>query len=59
MDEAQYKGKPVEWCAARIVSAIEKNKQEIYIGGREVMAVYLKRFFPRLFSTVIRKVAVR
>ena len=59
MDEAQYKGKPVDWCAARIVSAIEKNKQEIYIGGQEVMAVYLKRFFPRLFSAVIRKVAVR
>lgn len=59
MDEAQYKGKPVDWCARRIVSAIEKNRQEIYIGGREVMAVYIKRFFPRLFSRVIRNVAVR
>lgn len=59
MDEAQYKGKPVDWCARKIVSAIEKNREEIYIGGREVMAVYLKRFFPRLFSRVIRSVAVR
>ena len=59
MDEGQYKGKPVDWCARRIVSAIEKNKQELYIGGREVMAVYLKRFFPRLFSRVIRSVAAR
>ena len=59
MDEAQYKGKPAEWCARKIVTAIEKNKEEVYIGGREVLAVYLKRFFPRLFSKVIRNVAVR
>lgn len=59
MDEAQYKGKPADWCARKIVSAIESNKEEVYIGGREVFGVYLKRFFPRLFSRIIRKVAVR
>lgn len=59
MDDAQYKGKPADWCAAKIVRAIEKGKEEIYIGGREVVGVYLKRFLPRLFSKVIRKVAVR
>jgi short-subunit dehydrogenase len=59
MDAAQYKGKPADWCARKIVSAIEKNKEEVYIGGREVFAVYLKRFFPRVFSKVIRRVAVR
>jgi short-subunit dehydrogenase len=59
MDAAQYKGKPADWCARRIVRAIEKEKQEVYIGGREILAVYLKRFFPALFSKVIRNVAVR
>lgn len=59
MDEAQYKGKSAEWCAAKIVRALEKEKEEVYIGGREVFGVYLKRFLPRLFSRVIRKVAVR
>ena len=59
MDEGQFKGKPAAWCAERIIKAIEKQKQEVYIGGKEVLAVYLKRFFPRWFSTVIRKVAVR
>lgn len=59
MDAAQYKGRPAKWCARKIVSAIEKNRQEVYIGGREVLAVYLKRFFPTLFSRVIRNVAVR
>lgn len=59
MDEAQFKGKPADWCATRIVSAIEKSKEEVYIGGREVLGVYVKRFFPRLFSRIIRNVSVR
>ena len=59
MDDAQYHGKPVSWCARKIVRAIARNKQEVYIGGREVMGVYVKRFFPLLFSRLIRKVAVR
>ncbi|MBT1705007.1 SDR family oxidoreductase [Fulvivirgaceae bacterium PWU20] len=59
MDDAQYKGKPAEWCARKIVAAVEKDKEEVYIGGREVFGVYIKRFFPKLFSRVIRNVAVR
>lgn len=59
MDEAQFKGKPAEWCAKKIVKAIEKKKEEVYIGGREVWGVYIKRFFPKMFSRMIRKVAVR
>lgn len=59
MDEAQYKGKSANWCAEKIIHAIEKDKEEVYIGGKEVVAVYLKRFFPTFFSRIIRKVAVR
>jgi short-subunit dehydrogenase len=59
MDAAQYRGMPAEWCARKIVSAIGKDKEEVYIGGREVFAVYLKRFLPAIFSKVIRNVAVR
>ncbi len=59
MDEAQFHGKPADWCAKKIVSAIRKNKEEVYIGGREVLGVYVKRYFPALFSKLIRKVAVR
>lgn len=59
MDDAQYKGKSANWCAEEIIRAIEKNKEEVYIGGKEVWGVYLKRFFPSIFSLVIRKVAVR
>jgi dehydrogenase/reductase SDR family member 7B len=59
MDEAQYKGRAPKWCARKIVSAIERNREEVYIGGREILGVYVKRFFPGLFSKIIRKVAVR
>ncbi len=59
MDEAQFKGRPADWCARKIVAAIEKNKEEVYIGGREVFGIYLKRFFPGIFSKIIRKIAVR
>ncbi|MCB0487627.1 MAG: SDR family oxidoreductase [Cyclobacteriaceae bacterium] len=59
MDEAQYRGKPVKWCAKKIVKAIEKGKDEVYIGGREVLGVYVKRFFPRWFNRIIRTAKVR
>lgn len=59
MDEAQYKGKPVKWCAKKIVRAIEKQKEEVYMGGREVLGVYIKRFFPKFFSDIIKRAKVR
>jgi short-subunit dehydrogenase len=59
MDEAQYKGKPADWCARKIVRAIESKKEEVYIGGKEVWGAYIKRFFPSVFSRIIRKVSVR
>ncbi len=59
MDEAQYKGKPVKWCAQKIVRAIEGQKEEVYMGGREVLGVYIKRFFPNVFSHIIKKAKVR
>nr|AIA10727.1 short chain dehydrogenase [uncultured bacterium]AIA10890.1 short chain dehydrogenase [uncultured bacterium] len=59
IDETENKGKSPAWCAVKIVSAIRRQKQEVYIGGKEVFGVYIKRFFPKIFSSIIRKVAVR
>lgn len=53
------RGKSPDWCAHKIVRAIERKKEEVYLGGREVMGVYIKRFFPSLFSRIIRKVSTR
>lgn len=59
MDNAQANGISAETCAVKIVKAIENNKQEVYIGGlKEVAGIYIKRFFPGLFSKIIRKAAV-
>ncbi len=59
MDEAQEKGMSAEACARKIIRGIEKEKNELLMGGKEVLAVYLKRFFPNLFAKVIRKAKVR
>jgi short-subunit dehydrogenase len=59
MDEAQYAGKPAEWCAKKIANAIEKRKEEVYIGGIETLGVPFKRLFPKWFSKYIRSAKVR
>ncbi len=60
MDKTTDHGLSAERCAKEIVKAIEKRKEEVYIGGaKEVFAVYLKRFFPGLFSKIVRKAKVR
>jgi short-subunit dehydrogenase len=58
-DDATYRGKPPEWCAQRIVRAIEKKKNEVYIGGIETLGVPFKRWFPNWFARYIRTASVR
>lgn len=58
-DRAQSEGMSVEYVAREIVKAIEKDKAEIWLGGKEKLAVYMKRFFPGLFRKILRKVRVR
>lgn len=59
MDEAQEKGMSPADCAAKIFSAITQKKEEVNIGGKETIAVYVKRFFPGIFSKFIKKAKVR
>ena len=58
MGEAQASGMDVTKCANKMIRAIEREKEEVYIGGKEVYAVYLKRFLPRIFSRMVRKTKV-
>lgn len=59
MDEATAKGLSPEFFAKKAVKAMKKEKQEVVIGGKlEVLAVYLKRFFPLILSKMLRKVKV-
>jgi dehydrogenase/reductase SDR family protein 7B len=59
MDEATEKGMRPEHLAHKILRALEKQREEVYFGGKEVLGVYLKRFFPRYFSKLIKKAKVR
>jgi dehydrogenase/reductase SDR family member 7B len=58
MDDAQAAGLLPGVCAARILQAVAKGREEVYIGGKEVMAVYLNRFFPGIFNHFIAKAKV-
>lgn len=55
MDANQESGMPADVCAQRIIAAMRKGKEEILIGGREIKAVWIKRYFPALFARIIRK----
>lgn len=59
MDEATENGMAPERLAHKILQAIEAGKEEAYFGGKEVLGVYLKRFFPRYFSKMLLKAKVR
>ncbi|MBL7883894.1 MAG: SDR family oxidoreductase [Bacteroidia bacterium] len=55
MDESQANGISAEECAIQILKAIKNNTEELFVGGKELRAVWVKRFFPKLFSKLIRK----
>ncbi len=58
MDEAQENGMSASVCASEIIKAIQAKKEEVYIGGKEVKGVWLKRFFPLRFSKYLRNAKV-
>jgi short-subunit dehydrogenase len=58
MDDAQANGMPADQCALEIIKAIQAEKEEVYVGGKEKYAVLLKRFLPSLFSKIVRKAKV-
>lgn len=58
MDAAQENGMSAEECAKQIIKAIENKKDEVYIGGKEVKGVLLKRLFPSYFAKIIKKAKV-
>ncbi|WEK18997.1 MAG: SDR family oxidoreductase [Candidatus Pedobacter colombiensis] len=57
-DHGPETGISPEECAKQIVSAINANKEEVYIGGKEVKAVLFKRLFPLRFSKYLRTAKV-
>lgn len=55
MDHNQETGMPVDQCVQQILKATQNKNKEVLIGNKEILAVYIKRFFPRLFWRIIKK----
>tara|TARA_R110002051_G_scaffold130577_2_gene204458 strand:- start:71435 stop:72223 length:789 start_codon:yes stop_codon:yes gene_type:complete len=58
-DKATANGLPVAVFAQKMKKAIDHQKFEVYIGQKEVFAVYLKRFFPKLLHRMVLRSTVR
>jgi short-subunit dehydrogenase len=57
LDSGQQGGMSAEKAAIKIVSAINNRKPEVLVGGKELIMVYIKRFFPALARKLVRKVS--
>jgi short-subunit dehydrogenase len=55
MDHNQETGMPVSECVSILLRAVRKKKKSVLIGNKEIWAVHIKRFFPRLFWRIIKK----
>ena len=55
MDPGQAGGIPVEKAARTIVKAVRKGRREVLVGSKELIMVYIKRFFPGLCARLARK----
>ena len=55
MDHNQETGMSAEECVRQLFKAVAKEKKEVLIGNKEIKAVTLKRFLPKVFWKVIRK----
>jgi len=56
LDKGQANAISPEKAAINILKGLRKEKKEILIGRTELIMVYLKRFFPYIFSKVANKI---
>lgn len=58
LDPTQAQGLEPATLAERILQAIDRQEEEVLIGGKEVLGVYLKRFLPGIYSRMIRRTKI-
>jgi len=56
MDEGLANGMDVHKCAKKMKRAIRRGKYITYIGGMELLMVFLFKYFPSLFRMIARRV---
>jgi dehydrogenase/reductase SDR family protein 7B len=52
------KGMSAEYCAAVVLDAVHRERREVYLGGREKLGVYLKRYAPAVLAFLLPRVKV-
>ena len=58
MDASIQSGIKPEKLAKGLLKAVLENKNEVTIGNKEIYAVLIKRFFPKIVARVARKLAL-
>ena len=56
MDHGQANGITAKACAMKIIKAVRKNKKEVYIGKKDLLMVYFKRYIPWMYYLLVSKV---
>lgn len=54
-DENSANGMKVEVFTRKALKAIAKQREEVYIGSKEILGIYIKRFYPKLLRTIMQK----
>lgn len=54
-DSRTARGISPERCAAAIVRAVQRKRNEIHVGGWEIAGIYLQRFAPWLYARIVRR----
>ena len=55
MDKGQAGGISAEACAIKIEAALQSNRKEVLIGGKELLMVKFKKYLPFLFYKIAEK----
>ncbi|MCC5934260.1 MAG: SDR family oxidoreductase [Balneolales bacterium] len=58
MGEGQSKAMSAETFSRKLIPKLEKRKPEIFIGGPEIAAVWVKRLSPGLLNAILRRTKV-
>lgn len=56
LDEGQANGMSADEAAQRIIKGVRKRKPEIMFGGKEILMVYIRRYWPKLFYYMAARV---
>lgn len=58
MGSAHQKAMTAEEFAEKLLPKVSSGQEEIYIGGKEILTIYLKRFAPRLLNKILQRAKV-